>query len=71
MKQQFPAVVSSGLPVSDEKGYSNLGCLWDDIYFLYTNFHGQDRMIGHIKMPIEQLAASMIELKSISVHSTP
>ena len=62
-EQQFPAVVSSVLPVSDQTGYSNQCCLWDDtenVYlFYYTNFHGQDRLIRQIKMPVEQLVASL------------
>ena len=38
--------------------------------FEYTIFH-RDKTIRQIKMPVEQLVASMIDLKSAPVHSTP
>ena len=38
---------------------------------LNADSHRKDRMIWQIEMFVEQLVASMIDIESIPVHSTP
>ena len=71
MVQQFPAVVSSVLPFPTIRGTQIMVVCGMIYLFYYTNFHGQDRMFGQIEMPVDRLVASLINLKSMPVHSTP
>ena len=69
-EQQLP-VVESNIRVFDKRDTKVGVVCWMIYLLLNVDFHWKDRIIWQIEKLVEQLVASMINLESMSVHSTP